>query len=147
MRSIRSITGRPSWYFNSMDRVLFALELSTSKPAMEPSAFRTLRMATFSFEAPMPTVGLPADCAFLIRVKRSAIGSVMLIVRASPTRLRQARNLAAVGGLTQLGAGQAKFAVHAARPAGNGTAIALPRGTRIARLLLQRHLRGIACFR
>src|SRR5271154_644589 len=104
-------------------------------------------MASFNFEAPTPTVGLPADCAFLIRVRRSAIGSVMLIVRASPTRLRQAWNLAAVGGLTQLGAGQAKFAVHAPRPAGNGTTIALARGARVARLLLQRNLRGFACFR
>src|ERR1700722_5188713 len=104
-------------------------------------------MATFSFEAPMPTVGLPADCALRIRVKRSAIGSVMLIVRASPTRLRQAWNLAAVGGLAQLGARQSELAVHAARTSGDRTAIALPRRTRIARLALQFRLRGFAPFR
>src|SRR5271154_5080635 len=99
-------------------------------------------MASFNFEAPTPTVGLPADCALRIRVRRSAMGSVMLIVRASPTRLRQAWNLAAIGRLTQFGARQSKFAVHAARAAGNRTAIALARGAGVARLLLQFHLRG-----
>src|SRR5277367_2546159 len=104
-------------------------------------------MATFSFEAPIATVGLPADCALRIRVRRSAIGSVMLIVRASPTRLRQAWNLTAIGRLAQLGARQSEFAVHAARAAGNGTAIALPRDARVAGLLLQLHLRRGAFFR
>src|SRR6202021_2160865 len=97
-------------------------------------------MATFSFEAPMPTVGLPADCALRIRVKRSAIGSVMLIVRASPARLGKARDLAAIGGLAQLGARQPELAVHPARTAGNGAAVALPRCPRVPRLLLQFHL-------
>src|SRR5271156_174838 len=104
-------------------------------------------MASFSFEAPTPTVGLPADCALRIRVRRSAIGSVMLIVRASPTRLRKARNLAATGGLAQLGACQAEFSVDAARTSGNGAAVALPRGSRIARLALQFCLSGGALFR
>src|SRR3984957_12289195 len=101
-------------------------------------------MATFSFEAPLPTVGLPADCALRMRVKRSAIGSVMLIVRASPTRLRQAWNLAAIGSLAQLGARKPEFAVHAARAARDRAAIALPGSTRVARLLLQCNLRGFA---
>src|ERR1700693_3794889 len=91
-------------------------------------------MASLSFDAPTPTVGLPAAWALRIRVRRSAIGSVMLIVRASPTRLRQAWDFAAVGGLTQLGACQSELAVHAARTSGDRTAIALPRRTRIARL-------------
>src|SRR5271155_5941184 len=100
---------------------------------MYPSSFSTLRMASLNFEAPTPTVGLPADCALRIRVRRSAIGSVMLIVRASPARLRQARNLAAIRGLAQLGARQPELAVHAARTAGDGAAIALPRNGRIPR--------------
>src|ERR1700735_5684777 len=99
-------------------------------------------MATFSFEAPMPTVGLPADCALRIRVKRSAIGSVMLIVRASPTRLRQARDFTAIGRFAQLGARQSKLPIHAAGAAGDGTAITLPGRACVARLLLQFHLRG-----
>src|ERR1700675_4901601 len=104
-------------------------------------------MATFSFEAPMPTVGLPADCALRIRVRRSAIGSVMLIVRASPTRLRQAWNLTAISRFAQLGARQPEFPVHPARTAGDRAAIALPRGSRIARLALQFRLRRGALFR
>src|SRR5450631_4024197 len=103
-------------------------------------------MASFSFEAPTPTVGLPADCALRIRVRRSAIGSVMLIVRASPARLRQAWNLTAIGRFAQLGARQPKLAVYAARTPGNRAAIALARRTRIARLLLQLHLRGNPLF-
>src|ERR1700731_4132970 len=114
---------------------------------MYPSSFKTLRMASFSFEAPTPTVGLPADCALRIRVKRSAIGSVMLIVRASPTRLRQAWNLAAIGRFAQFRARQPELAIHPARAPGNRTAIALPRRARVARLLLQFHLRGGALFR
>src|SRR5277367_2338525 len=114
---------------------------------MYPSSFRTLRMASFSFEAPTPTVGLPADCALRMRVRRSAIGSVMLIVRASPARLRQARNLAAIRGLAQLGARQPELAIHPARSAGNGAAIALPRCPRVPWLLLQFHLGRLPGFR
>src|SRR5580704_12113128 len=104
-------------------------------------------MASFSFEAPTPTEGLPADCALRIRVRRSAIGSVMLIVRASPARLRQARDLAAIGGLAQFGARQPEFTVHAARTAGDRAAVALPTLAGIPRLLLQFHLRGGALLR
>src|ERR1700722_18853474 len=104
-------------------------------------------MATFSFEEPTPTVGLPADCALRIRVKRSAIGSVMLIVRASPTRLRQARDFTAIGRFAQLGARQSKLPIHAARAPGDGAAIALPGGTCVERPWLQFHLRGDALLR
>src|SRR5258707_204003 len=104
-------------------------------------------MATFSFDAPMPTVGLPAACALRMRVRRSAIGSVMLIVRASPTRLGQARDLAAARGFAQFGARQAEFAVHAARAAGNRAAIALTALGGVARLLLQLRSRVYAFFR
>src|SRR5450631_1333253 len=130
-----------------MDTVFFAPLASTPKAPIYPSSFNTLSMASFSFEAPTPTVGLPADCALRMRVRRSAIGSVMLIVRASPAGLGQTRNLAAIGGLAQLGARQSELAVNTARPAGNGASIALARRGRIARLLLQLDLRGGALFR
>src|ERR1700686_1260902 len=104
-------------------------------------------MASFSFHAPTPTVGLPADCALLMRVRRSAMGSVMLIVRASPAGLRQARNFPTIGRFAQLRARQSKLAVDAARTTGDGTTIALPAWCCIARLLLQFHLRGSALFR
>src|ERR1700693_5178295 len=103
-------------------------------------------MASLSFDAPTPTVGLPAAWALRIRVRRSAIGSVMLIVRASPTRLRQAWDFAAVGGLTQLGACQSQRAVHAGRSAVDRAAIAVPRRPRAARLPLQFRLRRLAPF-
>src|SRR5271156_1511242 len=104
-------------------------------------------MASFSFEAPTPTVALPADCALRMRVRRSAIGSVMLIVRASPARLGKARNLAAVRGLAKLRARQAELAVYPARAPGDRAAVALPHGAGIARLLLKLRLRGRALFR
>src|SRR5271155_5298685 len=94
-------------------------------------------MASFSFEAPTPTVGLPADCALRMRVRRSAIGSVMLIVRASPARLGKARYFPAARSLAQLGARQAELAIHPARAAGDRAAIALTMRARIARLALQ----------
>src|SRR5258707_7455540 len=104
-------------------------------------------MASFNFDAPTPTVGLPADCALRMRVRRSAMGSVMLIVRASPAGLRQARNFPTIGRLAQFGARQSKLAVHATRTSGDGTAVALPAGRRIARLLLQIDLRLFALLR
>src|SRR5580658_10207886 len=104
-------------------------------------------MASFSFEAPTPTVALPADCALRMRVRRSAIGSVMLIVRASPARLGKARNLSAARGLAELRPCQAEFAVYPARAPGDRAPIALPHGARIARLLLDLGLRGHALFR
>src|SRR5580692_11116016 len=103
-------------------------------------------MASLSFEPPTPTVALPADWALRMRVRRSAIGSVMLIVRASPARLGKAGDLAAARGLAQLRARQAELAVHAPRASRDGAAIALPHGARIARLLLQLDLRGRALF-
>src|ERR1039457_3320600 len=117
-----------------MDTVCFAPLVSTPKAPIYPSSFNTLRMASFSFEEPTPTVGLPADCALRIRVRRSAIGSVMLIVRASPTRLRQAWDFTAIGRFPQLGARQSELAVHAARASGNRAAVTLPTRAGIARL-------------
>src|SRR5271156_435054 len=104
-------------------------------------------MASLSFEVPTPTVGLPADCALRMRGRRSAIGSVMLIVRASPARLGKAGNLSAVRRLAQLRARQAELAVHAPGTARNRAAVALTGLPRIARLLLQLNLRGRALFR
>src|ERR1700678_3256494 len=104
---------------------------------MYPSSFSTLRMASLSFEAPTPTVGLPADCALRMRVRRSAIGSVMLILGASPRRLGKARDFPAARSFAQLGARQAELAIHAARAAGDRAAIALAMRARIARLALQ----------
>src|ERR1700709_1684310 len=103
-------------------------------------------MAFLSFEAPTATVGLPADCALRMRVRRSAIGSDMLIA-FSPTRFRQTGDLATVSGFTQLGACQSKLAVHAARPSGDRATVALTAAAGVAWLLLQLALSGLALFR
>src|SRR6185312_3578172 len=101
-------------------------------------------MATFTFEEASCTSLLPAVWPLRMRVSRSAIGSVMLIRRPSPARLRQARNLAAVGDLPDLHARQAELAVHAPRAAGNGAALALARRARVPGHGLQLHLRCCA---
>src|SRR5579863_3281402 len=77
-----------------------------------------------------------------MRVRRSAIGSVMLMWRSSPARLREARNLAAVGDLADLHPREAKLAVDPARAARDRAAVAPARCTRVPRLRLQLRLRG-----
>src|SRR6185295_9375549 len=102
----------------------------------------TRTTAIFTFEEDMVTSCLRACCALRMRVRRSAIGSVMLMRRSSPARLGQARNLAAIGDLADLHARQAELAIHAARAAGDRAAIALAARARIPRHRLQFRLRG-----
>src|SRR5579864_5155210 len=99
-------------------------------------------MAVFRREEASCTSLLPAVWPLRMRVRRSAIGSVMLMRRPSPARLGQARDLAAACDLADLHARQPELAVHPARAPGDGAAVAVPRGTGIARLRLQRGLRG-----
>src|SRR5262245_28335095 len=99
-------------------------------------------MATLSFEDGALTSGLPARCAFLMRVSRSAMGSVMLTWLPSPARLAQPGNVAAIGLLAQLGARQAELAVDTARAARDRAAVALANRVGIARQRLQLRLRG-----
>src|SRR5256886_15023428 len=77
----------------------------------------------------------------LERVRRSAMGSVMLMRRPSPARLGETGNLTTAGDLADLHPREAELAVHAARATGDGATVALPRGTGIARLRLQLRLR------
>src|SRR6516162_7479589 len=99
-------------------------------------------MAALRREEASCTSLLPAVWPLRMRVSRSAIGSVMLMRRPSPARLGEARDLAAAGDLADLHAREAELAVHPARAPGDGAAVPLPRGARIARLRLQRRLRG-----
>src|SRR5215469_10540771 len=99
-------------------------------------------MAVFSREEARRTSALPAVWPLRMRVRRSAIGSVMLIGRPSPARLRQAGNLAAVGDLADLHPREAELAVDPARAARDRAALAAARGTRVPRLRLQLRLRG-----
>src|SRR5215472_7801633 len=101
-------------------------------------------MAVFNREESSCTSALPAVWPLRMRVRRSATGSVMLMLRPSPARLREARNLTARGHLADLHPREAELAVHAARAARDGAALALPRGARIAGLRLQGRLRSRA---
>src|SRR6478736_2559961 len=92
----------------------------------------------------MLTSSCPTIWALRMRVNMSAIGSVMLIADSLPARLDHARHLAAQRELSQLVAAQAELAVHAARPARQGAAVAQARGRGVARQLLQLGARGIA---
>src|SRR5438105_14661120 len=77
-----------------------------------------------------------------MRVNRSAMGSVMLMRHPSPARLAETGNLTTTGDLADLHPREAELAVHAARAAGDGATVALPRATGIARLRLQLRLCG-----
>src|SRR5688500_19278500 len=73
-----------------------------------------------------------------MRVRRSAIGSDMLMFGSSPARLAQARHVAAHRRLAQLHAAEAELAVVAARAARDRAAAAGAARARVARQLLQR---------
>src|SRR5690606_35558111 len=77
-----------------------------------------------------------------MRVRRSAMGSVMLMRRTSPARLRQTGDLAAARDFADLHARQPELAVHPARAAGHAAALALADRARIARQSLQLRLCG-----
>src|SRR4029077_8207804 len=100
-------------------------------------------MAVFRREEASCTSLLPAVWPLRMRVRRSAMGSVMLMRRSSPARLRQSRNLAAVRDFADLHPRQPELAVHAPRASGDGAAIALARLAGVARRLLQCRLRRL----
>src|SRR5947208_16104949 len=74
-----------------------------------------------NFEAGMSTVSWSADNPLRIRVRKSAIGSV--IDMRLPARLRQARDVALVGHLAQADAAQPELADVRARPAAPPAAV------------------------
>src|SRR5947209_4263200 len=77
--------------------------------------------ASFSFEDGIRISSWKATLPFRMRVSMSAIGSVIMM--RSPTRLRDAGDLAGVHHLPQAHAAEAELAVDGARP----TATAAPR--------------------
>src|SRR6185312_9316109 len=103
-------------------------------------------MAVFTLEEAMVISALRALCPLRMRVRRSAIGSVMLMRRSSPARLGDARDFAAVHDLADLHARESELAVHAAGAARDRAAVALARRARIAGHRLQFRLRGGACL-
>src|SRR5579863_10119077 len=103
-------------------------------------------MAVFRREEASCTSGLPAVWPLRMRVNRSAMGSVMLMRRSSPARLRQSRNLPAARDFADLHPREPELAVHAARTPGDGAAVAVAHLGGIARLRLQLRLRRLALF-
>src|ERR1700752_3955647 len=99
-------------------------------------------MAAFNREEASCTSLLPAVWPLRMRVSKSAMGSVMLMPGApSPARLGETRDLATACDFADLHPRQPELAIHPARAPGDGAPLALPRGTRVARLRLQRRLR------
>src|SRR4051794_35312283 len=72
-------------------------------------------ISTLSFEAGVSTVSWAAWMPLRIRVRKSAMGSV--IDMALPARLRHARDVAVVGQLAQADPADAELAVDGAGPA------------------------------
>src|SRR5690606_2812418 len=113
---------------------------------MYPSSFSTLAIASFSFEAGTMISDLPELWPLRMRVRKSAIGSVMLIgfvapgFQPLPAGLAEARNFAAHRRLAQLVASEAELAVVAARPSGDLATVAQADLARIARQGLQLRL-------
>src|SRR5262249_18021675 len=80
----------------------------------------------------------PTSWALRMRVSMSEMGSVMLIsVSPLPARLDHAGDFALERQVAQLVPRQAELAVHAARPAGEGAAVADAHRRGVARQLLQ----------
>src|ERR1700730_3984016 len=144
MRSRRSMTGRPSKYFRPIVSRGLPLSASRREAGILPSSFSTLTMAVFRREDASCTSLLPAVWPLRMRVNRSEMGSVLVMRRPSPARLGEAGNLTAAGDLAELHPREAELAVHAARAAGDGATVALPRCTRVPRLRLQLRLRSHA---
>src|SRR5512145_2651314 len=73
-------------------------------------------IVTFIFDDITSSVLLRADCALRIRVRRSEIGSVMLIARPLPTRLGHSRKRALEGEVPEADPAQLELAEVAPRP-------------------------------
>src|SRR5882672_3836560 len=89
---------------------------TTLKLSTKPSSLRMVTMATFIFEAGTSTVLCLATCALRMRVRRSAIGSVMLIFRLLPAGLGDARKRAFEREIPEADATQLKLAEKSPRP-------------------------------
>src|SRR4051794_1759800 len=108
---------------------------ASSKPSMYPCSVRIRAISRFSPLAGISTVSCAAMIPLRIRVRKSAIGSVIDTAR-SPTRLGHAGDHAVVRQLAQTQAADAELAIDGARTPATAT-------TRVrARLVLGRALGG-----
>src|SRR5215216_4019126 len=97
----------------------------TSKPSMYPCSVRMRAISAFSREFGITTSSWAAWMPLRIRVRKSAMGSV--IDMRSPARLRHAGDEALVRELAQADPAQAELAVHGARAPAAATTRVLAR--------------------
>src|SRR5436305_9545994 len=104
------------------------------KSRMKPCSLRRRQTSSFSFETGTSRRSCLARWAFLMRVKRSAMGSVMLI-RLSPlspaepplpARLDHAGKVALEGQVPEVDAAEPELAVEPARAAADSTPVTVP---------------------
>src|SRR5215207_1852702 len=90
---------------------------TVSKDSMYPCSRRIRASSFLSFEDGISTVSCAAMIPLRIRVRKSAMGSVMLMPRRLPARLGHAGDVALVRELAQADAAEPELLVHRARPA------------------------------
>src|SRR5918992_752601 len=93
---------------------------------MKPCSRRMRAISTLKREAGMSTSSRSDEIPLRIRVRKSAIGSVIDMLRKLlPARLGQAGDVALVGHLAQADPAQAELAEVRARPAAAAAAVVL----------------------
>src|SRR5690242_13130840 len=124
-RSMPLITGRRwSSYFSESRSCLAMPSPTTVASRRKPSAISTRAIASFVRDHGTSTRSLRAWLPLRMRVKRSAIGSVIDI--ASPTRLDETGDLPLARQIAQAEPAHAELAVERPRPAAQRTAVVLP---------------------
>src|SRR6476659_11220763 len=111
-----------------MRRVPWGSAAISRKFLMNPSSLRSFAISTFSLETGTSSRSCLAIWALRIRVNRSAIGSVMLILWSPrlPTRLDDARQITLQRQVPQMDAAEAELAVVAPGATAQLAAIAMP---------------------
>src|SRR2546423_1850513 len=94
---------------------------------MNFSCARILTISSFSFDPGVSTCSCPARDALRTRVSRSAMGSVIALIRSPlPATLRDAGNQAPERHLPEADPAQAELPEVAARPPADVAAVVLP---------------------
>src|SRR5438045_9064615 len=100
-----------------MRRTLRGAASTTLAPSRYPSSTSTRAISAFWRDQGTSTLALRALFAFRMRVRRSAIGSVIIAASApSPARLREAGDLASACQIAQAEAAHAEPPEERARP-------------------------------
>src|SRR5882762_3437094 len=125
-RRIPDITGRRnSSYFRETRRIFLPLSSFTETSRRNPSSASTRAIASFSFDHGTSVVSLRARLALRMRVRRSAMGSVIISGALLPGCLDQSRNLPLQRELAQTDAAQLEAAEEGARTPAQRAAVVL----------------------